>query len=187
MSQGNCKELFVGHGLATRQAVQRPGLALVPVGVGRVDASPRNGSHPAWHSRRQSARRPRGTAPLCPRGREPGQGAFVDQLPLELGQRREDTEHEAAGRRGGVDLRALPGEHPQAHAAGRQVLHGVDQVGEVAAEAVEFPDHAHVARPESAHAAVESRVVVADAGREVVVDVAAVDARGPQGVALQVQ
>ena len=42
----------------------------------------------------------------CPRGREPGQGAFADQLPLELGQRREDAEHEAAGG-GGVDLRAL--------------------------------------------------------------------------------
>ena len=27
------------------------------------------------------------------------------------------------------------GEHPQAHAVGRQVLHGVDQVGEVPAEA----------------------------------------------------
>ena len=60
-------------------------------------------------------------------------------------------------------------------------------MGEVAAEAVELPDHEHVARPERAHAAVESRAVVADAGREVVVDVAGVDARGPQGVALQVQ
>ena len=44
-------------------------------------------------------------------------------LPLELGQCCEDTEHEAAGRGRGVDLRALAGEHPQAHAAGRQVLH----------------------------------------------------------------
>ena len=50
-------------------------------------------------------------------------------IPLELGQRREDAEHEPPGGGGGVDLRALPGEHPQAHAAGRQVLHGVDQVG----------------------------------------------------------
>ena len=50
-----------------------------------------------------------------------------------------------------------PGEHPQAHAAGAQ-------------------------------AAVESRPVVADAGGEVVVEVGrVVDARGPQGVALQVQ
>ena len=71
-------------------------------------------------------------------------------------QRREDAEYEAAGRRGDVDLRALPGEHPQAHAADRQVLHGVDQVGEVAAEAVELPDDEHVALPQGAHAAVES-------------------------------
>ena len=73
----------------------------------------------------------------------------------------------------------MPGEHPQAHAAGRQVLHGVDQVSEGTTEAVELPDDEHVARPERAHAAVESRAVVADAGREVVVDVAGVDARGP--------
>ena len=38
----------------------------------------------------------------------PALGAFADQLPLELGQRREDAEHEAAGGSGGVDLRALP-------------------------------------------------------------------------------
>ena len=56
-----------------------------------------------------------------------------------------------------------------------------------AAEAVELPDDEHVARPQGAHTAVESRAVVADAGREVVVDVDGVDARGPQGVALQVQ
>ena len=37
------------------------------------------------------------------------------------------------------------------------------------------------------HTAVESRAVVADTGGEVVVDVDRVDARGPQGVALQVQ
>ena len=75
----------------------------------------------------------------------------------------------------------------KAHAAGRQVLHVVDQVGEGAAEAVELPDDEHVVLPQSAHAAVESRAVVADAGREVVVDVDGVDARGLQRVALQVQ
>ena len=57
-----------------------------------------------------------------PRGLEPGQGAFADQLPLELGQGREGAEHETAGGGGGVDLRALAGEHPQAHAAGGQVM-----------------------------------------------------------------
>ena len=74
----------------------------------------------------------------------------------------------------------------QAHAAGRQILHGVDQVGQGAAETVELPDDEHVARPERAHAAVDPRPVVADAGREVPVDVDGRDARGLQRVALQV-
>ena len=56
------------------------------------------------------------------------------------------------GRGRGVDLRALAGEHPQTHPAGRQSLHGVDQMGEVAAEAVEFPEH--VALPQRQQAAV---------------------------------
>ena len=94
--------------------------------------------------------RPAAVAAARPRGRESGQGAFADQLSS-------NSASAAAGSGGGVDLRALPGEHPQAHAAGRQVLHGVDQVGEVAAEAVELPDDEHVARPERAHAAVEPR------------------------------
>ena len=123
-----------------------------------------------------------------PGGLEPGHGAFTDQLPLELGQRREDAEHEAAGRGGGVDLRALAGEHPQAHAAGGQVLHGVDQMGEVAAEAVELPDDEDIALPQGPQAALESRPVVSYAGGEVMVEVDGVDAAfGPQGVALQVQ
>ena len=61
-------------------------------------------------------------------------------------------------------------------------------MGEVAAETVEFPDHEHVALPQGAQAAVESRPIVAYAGSEVVVEVGrVVDALGPQGVALQVQ
>jgi len=47
----------------------------------------------------------------------------------------------------GVDLRPLAGEHSQAHAAGRQILHGVDQVREVPAQPVELPDDEHVALP----------------------------------------
>ncbi len=60
-------------------------------------------------------------------------------------------------------------------------------MGEGAAEAVELPDDEHIASPERAHAAVKPRSVVADAGRDGVVDVDGVDARGPQRVALPVQ
>ncbi len=56
---------------------------------------------------------PAALPPASPRGLEPGHGAFTDQLPLELGQRREDAQHETAGRGRGVDLHALAGEYPQ--------------------------------------------------------------------------
>ena len=82
----------------------------------------------------------------------------------------------------------------KAHPAGRQVLHGVDQMRQVAAEAVELPDHdsrsnsaRHVVLPQGSQAAVESRPVVAEARGAVVVEVDRVDAGRLQGVALQVQ
>ena len=56
-----------------------------------------------------------------------------------------------------------------------------------AAEAGELPDDEHVARSARAHAAVESRAVVAGTGRDVVVDVDGGDARGLQRIARQVQ
>ncbi len=53
---------------------------------------------------------------------------------------------------------------------------------------IELPDDERVALSLGAQAAVESRPVVADAGGEVVVEVGrVVDARSPEGVALQVQ
>ena len=55
-----------------------------------------------------------------------------------------------------------PARYPQSHAAGRQVLHGVDQMGEVAAEAGELPDDEHVALAQGAQA-----VGRAPAGRRV--------------------
>ena len=54
----------------------------------------------AWASRTWAFDSANVLPPLAaarPRGGEPGQGAFAGQLPLELGQRREDAEYEAAG------------------------------------------------------------------------------------------
>ena len=129
---------------------------------------------------------PAAVAAARPRRREPGQGAFADQLPLELGQRREDAEHEASGGGGGIDLRALPGEHPLAHAADRACT-VLTTWARVRPRRSRLPDNEHVARPERAHAALEPRPVVADTGRVVVVDVDGLDGRGLQRVALQVQ
>ena len=56
----------------------------------------------------------------------------------------------------------------------------MDPMGEVAAATVKFPDHEHIALPQGAQAALESRPVVAYAGSDVVVEVGRiVDALGP--------
>ena len=66
---------------------------------------------PATGSRTRSCLRPREAR--CARRK-------VRQLPLELGQRREDAEHEAAARGRGVDLRALAGKHPLSTGTGKR-------------------------------------------------------------------
>ena len=72
-------------------------------------------------------------APAGSRSLEPGPGAFPDQLPLELGERREDARtHEAGGRPRCWCRSACPGRRAPAgppRGPGRQVLHRVDQMG----------------------------------------------------------
>ncbi len=52
----------------------------------------------------------------------------------------------------------------RAHAAGRQVLHCVDQAGEVPAKAVDLQDDEHIALGQDTLTAVETRPVVPDTG-----------------------
>ena len=59
-------------------------------GHGRVAVRHRGLGQP--HLRFRQRERPAAVAAARPRGRQPGPGAFADQLPLELGQRREDAE-----------------------------------------------------------------------------------------------
>ena len=73
-----------------------------------------------------------------------GAGALDDELALELGQGGEDAEHELACSGGCVDRGTLAGQDPQAHPATGQLVHQVDQVPQIAAEAVELPRDEHV-------------------------------------------
>ena len=66
-----------------------------------------------------------------------------------------DPELSAECGQGGVDL-PVDRRAPKAHTSGGEVLHGVEQMGEVAAETIELPDHEPVALPKGAQAAVES-------------------------------
>jgi hypothetical protein len=126
-------------------------------------------------------------APAGARGGESRDRALPDQLALELGERREDAEHQLAGGGRGVDRGALPGEHPQADAACIEVVHDVDEVTQVAAESIEFPDDEGVAGPQRFETCVEAGPVVFLAARGVTVNVALGDAGSGESVFLQIE
>ncbi len=80
----------------------------------------------------------------------------------------------------------MAGEDLQPDAAAGQVVDGVDQVVQVAAEPVELPDDERVPVPERFEAGGETGAVVVASGGVVVVEVVGVDAGGEQRVPLQV-
>lgn len=58
--------------------------------------------------------------------RQPGDRSLADQLTLELGQCRENTEHQPTAGGCRVDVGTLTGEHAEADAALHQVVDGID-------------------------------------------------------------
>ena len=63
----------------------------------------------------------------------------------------------------------------------------IDQVAQVAAEPVEFSRHQRVALPQRLEARLQTRPIVALAGRLVLVEVSWFDAGGEQRIALQIE
>ena len=122
----------------------------------------------------------------CPRRRQAGDRALGDECALELGQGGKNPEHQLAGRGGGVDRGALAGEHLQAHAAGGKVVHGVDQVAQVAAQTIELPQDQEVALAQCLQARRQPGAVVAAPRRLVLVEPLRRHPGGEQRVALQV-
>ncbi len=78
-------------------------------------------------------------------GGQSGDGAFGDNR--ELGQGGKDPEDQFPGGCGGVDGRALPGQHLEPDTTGGQVMDGVDQVVQVPPQPVELPHEQGVADP----------------------------------------
>jgi len=78
-------------------------------------------------------------------GGQTGDGAFGDIR--ELGQGGKDPEDQFPGGCGGVDGRALPGQHLEPDTTGGQVMDGVDQVVQVPPQPVELPHEQGVADP----------------------------------------
>ena len=81
----------------------------------------------------------------CPRRREPGFGALDDELPLELRQCCENTEHQPAIGGGGVDVGALARQDLETNPTFGEVVHGVDEVAQVATEAIKLPYRERIA------------------------------------------
>ena len=85
-------------------------MGLIPSTLQSADTEVSRCAIAAWASRTWAFDSANFLPPLCPRGREPGQGAFADQLQLELGQRRE---HGAAGPPGATTHRPAGGSASQ--------------------------------------------------------------------------
>ncbi len=74
--------------------------------------------------------------------REPSQGAFLDQVALELGQGGEDAEHQAPCRTGRVNPAS---QHLEADSLGAQRVHKFDHVAERPPNPIKFPDDQGIA------------------------------------------
>ena len=57
----------------------------------------------------------------------------------------------------------MAGQDLEAHAMGRQIVHGIDQMPQVAPEAVELPDDQRIALPQGLEAGRQAGTVVAPA------------------------
>ena len=90
--------------------------------------------------RRRHLRLATSTSAPRARGRESGFGPLDNEFTFELCQCREDAKHKPAVGRGRVDVGALPCQNFQTNPALGEVVHGVDKVAQVTAEAIEFPD-----------------------------------------------
>src|SRR5208337_854721 len=92
--------------------------------------------------------------PAGPGRLEPGPGPLADDVPLELGQGGEDVEDQLPAAGGRVDALL---EASEADLPFLEMSHGLDEVPDAAAQAVELPDDEGVTLPEVCEGLIESR------------------------------
>ena len=112
-------------------------------------------------------------------------GPFPDQLSFEFRQSREEREDQLSAGRRRVDAGPLAGEHPDPDVPVVEVLHQVDEMAEIATEAIEPPDDDHVSLPRRLEEGGEPRAVLTLSGRLVLVDRVVADAGLAQSIPLQ--
>src|SRR4051794_396661 len=121
-----------------------------------------------------------------PAGRGP-HSALDDQRVLEFGQRGENSEYETTIGGRGVELCALTCQDLQTDLASGQIMDEIDQMAQVAVEPVEFPRHQRISLPQRFETRLQTRPIIALAGRLVLVEVSRFDAGGEQRVTLQIE
>src|SRR5260370_91775 len=109
--------------------------------AGSSSEVPRTRSEPSWIATPRRLWSPAVSAARAG-GREPRHGPLVDEVALKLGERREDSEYEPAGRRGGVHV---AGQHLEPDPALLQIADKADDMGQRAADAIELPYNKSVA------------------------------------------
>lgn len=115
---------------------------------------------------------------------EAGDCALGDKCPFELCEGGEDAEDELPGCGCGVDSGALPGEDLQPDASFSEVMDCVDEVAQVSAKSVEFPDKKSVTVAETFQACRQLGAVILLPGCLVFVEVVRVDAGDDEGIVL---
>ena len=83
---------------------------------------------------------------LAPGRQKPCLREFARRLVLlsPCGERGEDAEHQLAAGRSGIDARPMAGQHFEANAAFGQLVYGVDQMPQIAAQPIELPDNKRI-------------------------------------------
>ena len=81
----------------------------------------------------------------------------------------------------------MAGQDLEAHALGGEVVHGIDEMAQVAPEAVELPDDQHVALAQGFEAGRQAGAVVAPARGQVLIEVLRSDPCRQQCITLQIE
>lgn len=136
------------------------------------------------HFERASAVSP--SSACCGEARD---GAFGDECSFEFGEGgedAEDAEDEFPGCSCGVDCCALTGEDFQTDTPLGEVVDGVDEVAQIAAETVELPDQEGVVLSECFQAGGQVRPIILFTRSMVFVELLGFDSGGQERVPLQV-
>lgn len=137
--------------------------------------------------RRRHLVRPTAMSTAGTRRCEPRAGTLDNQFPFEFRQSGEKAEHQLSVRCGGVNRSALAGENLQPYATTGEIMDQINEMSQVAAKPVKFPDCEGIAGAQTLQACVKAGAIVTASGGAIFIQPFGCDADGKQRVALQVE